>query len=158
MKNAASARSVHGADGRPWYREPWPWFLMAGPAAVIVAGMATAWIAFATSDGLVAEDWYKRGLAINQDIRREQAAIARGLKASVTREPSRLRVRLEGAAPEALLVHLAHATRAGHDLRLRLARAPDGAFDAALPPLAAGRWHVVIEDPRREWRIVQEGL
>ena len=26
---------------KPWYREPWPWLLMSGPAAVLVAGAAT---------------------------------------------------------------------------------------------------------------------
>ena len=34
----------------PWYREPWPWLLMAGPAAVVVAGLITAWIAVKTDD------------------------------------------------------------------------------------------------------------
>ena len=29
----------------PWYREPWPWILMAGPAIVVVAGFATLFIA-----------------------------------------------------------------------------------------------------------------
>ncbi|HSC95836.1 MAG TPA: FixH family protein, partial [Burkholderiales bacterium] len=43
---------------KPWYRERWPWLLMAGPAAVLVAGAATIWIAFASADGLVAEDYY----------------------------------------------------------------------------------------------------
>ena len=30
----------------PWYREPWPWILMAGPAAVVIAGLFTAWLAW----------------------------------------------------------------------------------------------------------------
>jgi len=30
-------------SGKPWYREPWPWILMSGPAAVLVAGAATIW-------------------------------------------------------------------------------------------------------------------
>ena len=51
---------------RPWYREPWPWILMAPPAAAVIAGAATVWIAVGSADGLVADDYYKRGLAINQ--------------------------------------------------------------------------------------------
>ena len=35
-------------DTGPWYRQPWPWILMAGPAAVLVAGAITTWIAFST--------------------------------------------------------------------------------------------------------------
>jgi hypothetical protein len=41
---------------------------MSGPAAVVVAGVVTTWIAFATADSLVAEDYYKRGLTINDRL------------------------------------------------------------------------------------------
>jgi hypothetical protein len=142
----------------PWYREPWPWLLMSGPAAVIVAGVATAWIAVAGADGLVADDYYKRGLGINMVLRREQAAAARGIAAEVERGRGELRVRLRGTAPPVLFVSLVHATRAGFDQRLRLERGADGAYRAALPALAAGHWRAIVDDPRGEWRVVQERL
>ena len=141
---------------QPWYRERWPWILMSGPATVIVAGLATAWIAYATSDGLVAEDYYKRGLAVNAVLGREQAAVRLGVAAQFERSGGRIRVRLTGAAPDALFLQFAHATRAGHDLRLQLAPAGAGLYEAALPPLAPGRWRLILEDPRGEWRIVRE--
>jgi hypothetical protein len=72
-------------------------------------------------------------------------------------EPEKIRVLLKGEAPDALFVHLAHATRAGHDLRLRLPQTASGTYEAELPALPAGRWRVVIEDPRATWRIVKEG-
>jgi hypothetical protein len=131
---------------------------MSGPAAVILAGAATIWLAFASADGLVADDYYKRGLAINQVLAREDNARRLGVRASIEAAQGRLRVTLAGAAPEALFAQLAHATRAGHDVRLRLAPVAAGVYEAELPPLPAGRWSVVLEDPRREWRVVQEGL
>ena len=131
---------------------------MSGPAAVVVAGAATIWIAFDSADGLVADDYYKRGLAINQVLGREENARRLGVQASIRAAHGRLRVTLAGAAPEALFAQLAHATRAGHDVRLRLAPVAAGVYEAELPPLPAGRWSVVLEDPRREWRVVQEGL
>jgi len=167
---------------KPWYREPWPWILMAAPAASVVAGAVTVWLAVATSDGLVADDYYRRGLAINQEIRRDQAARDLGIAASVEAAAGMLRVRLtwgqsnfstdhlsnseEPAGkvtltplpPEALFAKLVHATRAGHDLRLRLVRVGTGVYQTELPELPAGRWRVVLEDPRGEWRIVKEGL
>jgi uncharacterized protein len=143
---------------KPWYREPWPWLLMSGPAAVLVAGAVTTWIAFASADGLVAEDYYKQGLGINRVLAREETARKLAISASVSLEKELLRVKLSGAAPEALFVHLVHATRAGYDQRLRLAPAGEGAYEAALPPLPAGRWRIAIEDPRASWRIVKEGL
>ena len=137
----------------PWYREPWPWILMAGPAAVIVAGAVTLWLAISTADGLVADDYYKRGLAINQDLKREQRAAQRGIEARVQLEPPRIRVELLGAAPEALFVQLVHATRAGFDQRLRLARIAQGVYEAELRPLPPGHWRLILEDPRGEWRL-----
>ena len=111
---------------RPWYREPWPWILMSGPALVVVAGFYTLWLAVSTSDGLVAEDYYKQGLAVNRVFAREDVAEHLGLVATLEPAPGALRVRLAGrAAPPALFVHLAHATRAGFDLTLRLARGAD---------------------------------
>lgn len=142
----------------PWYREPWPWILMAGPAAVLVAGAVTVWLAVASSDGLVVDDYYKRGLAINQDLELQRRAEARGIDAKVRLTPGVLRVSLSGAAPAALFAQLVHATRSGHDQRLRLAPVAPGVYEAELLPLAAGRWRLILEDPRREWKIVKEGL
>jgi uncharacterized protein len=137
----------------PWYRQLWPWLLISGPAAVLVAGAITMWIAFTTSDGLVAEDYYKLGLAINKRLAREDEARRLGISAVVTLRGNRVHVELKGGRPEVLFVHLAHATRAGHDRRLRLSPVAPGAYEAALEPLPPGRWHVVIEDARGAWRI-----
>lgn len=133
---------------------------MAGPAAVIVAGAVTVWLALSSADGLIADDYYRRGLAINQEIRRDQAGRDLGITVSVEARDGVLRVRLTGgrAAPEALWAQLVHATRAGHDQRLRLTRSAPGVYEAALPALPAGRWRLILEDSRREWRIVKEGL
>lgn len=141
----------------PWYRERWPWLLMSGPAAVLVAGAITAWIAFTSADGLVAEDYYKQGLAINKVLKREEAARRLGISAEIILQPGKLRVELKGEKPQAIFVHLAHATRAGHDLRLRLVRSPSGAYESALPPLPRGRWRIVLEDPGGRWRLVSAG-
>src|SRR3970040_1429840 len=97
---------------KPWYREPWPWILMSGPAAVLVAGAATAWIAFAGADGLVADDYYKRGLAINKLLAREQEAGRLGISAQIELLQSKIKIQLEGDTPGSLFVHFAHATRA----------------------------------------------
>lgn len=144
-------------QAKPWYREPWPWLVMAGPAAVLVAGAITTWIAFASADGLVAEDYYRQGMAINKVLAREEAARTRGIAVSILDTKETLKVELRGDAPPALFAHLVHATRAGYDVRLRLERVASGIYEAELPELPAGRWTIAIEDPKSEWRIVKEG-
>jgi hypothetical protein len=142
---------------QPWYKQAWPWIVMAPPAAAVLAGIATAWIAVASADGLVAEDYYKQGLAINQVIAREERARQLGIAAQLEVRDGRISVRLQGAQPEALFVHLVHRTRAGFDQRLRLA--PAGSrYEAEVEPLARGAWRAFIEDPRGDWRIVKEAL
>ena len=101
---------------RAWYREPWPWLLMAGPATVVVAGVITTVIAFRTSDGLVAEDYYKQGLAVNRLLAREKRAEAIGASATVQFSPTRegVQVMLEALAqlPATLKLVLVHPARA----------------------------------------------
>ena len=144
---------------RPWYREPWPWMLIAPPATAIVAGLVTCWLAISSADGLVADDYYKRGLAINQDLRRDRVAVERGIDASVSTRDGVLRIALAGdAAPGALFVRLVHAVRAGQDQRLRLPLVAAGVYETALDALPPGHWRVVVEDPQGQWRIVKERL
>ncbi len=152
--SAASALNV------PWYREPWPWLLMAGPAAVLVAGAFTIWIAFTTSDGLVVQDYYKQGLAVNKVLAREETAKRLGMSAGITLSPDRHRMLVEliGADPLELVVRFAHSTRSGHDLAVRMARVAPGRYEAAVPQdLPPGRWNVIVDGPRQgarpEWRL-----
>lgn len=142
----------------PWYRHRWPWLLMLGPLVVIVAGVITAWLAFRSSDGLVADDYYKQGLAINQVTSRDRRAAALGLSAEMAFEPVRkmLRVSLrggQGEAPKSLVLKLAHPTRGGLDQSLRLQRDESGGYSAAPNGDLAGRWHVALEDEAGEWRL-----
>lgn len=142
----------------PWYKERWPWILMSGPAAVVVAGAVTTWIAFASADGLVADDYYKRGLTVNAVLEREQAAVRLGLAADLERSSATIRVRLRGAAPDYLFVNFVNATRANMDVRLRLQRTGPELYEAQAVPLAQGHWRAIIEDSRGDWRIVKEIL
>ncbi len=61
---------------QPWWRHGHVWLLIAGPAAVIVAGIATLVLALQTPDPLVAEDYYRRGIEINQTLREGGSAKA----------------------------------------------------------------------------------
>lgn len=141
----------------PWYREPWPWILMAGPAVVVVAGLATYWIAAATFDGMVVDDYYKQGLAINQVLERDRAAARLGLEAgvSVAAGGHRIRVALAGAplqGEQRLRLRLVHPAHADLDQDIALERAADG-YEGAAQPMRAGRWNVTLEDEAKTWRL-----
>jgi hypothetical protein len=131
---------------------------MAGPATVVVAGIVTAWIAVTYEDGLVADDYYKQGLAINQVIRRDAEAAALNLQARLLFGEGRVRVMLSGSAtwPEELVLRLVHRTRAGLDQEARMAHSGGGWYEGALPASASGRWHLLLEDGERHWRLTAD--
>lgn len=146
-------------DALPWYREPWPWLLMAGPAAAIVAGMITVWLAVASSDGLVVDDYYRQGLAINQTLQRDALAMRRAYRAELQLEAGGRRAGLKlvaadsGKLPELLRLRIVHPTQAGHDRLLLLRRSAAGDYEGAGNAPAAGRWLLVLEDVEESWRL-----
>jgi len=146
-------------SARPWFREPWPWLLISGPALTVAAGLATLWLAVASDDGLVADDYYKRGLAINRVLTREAVARSHHYRAHVVLNPARDRVRVTLAGdgmPRALELRILHPTRAGLDRLLTLPAAGGGVYEARIAPLPAGHWRLVVEDERATWRLAGE--
>jgi hypothetical protein len=146
------------AAAPPWWRQRWPWFLMLGPALVVLACAYTGWLAFTREDPLVVGDYYKQGQAINQDLRRDRAASALGLALTLRYDAARgaLVGRLTGnagLAPGKLALHLSHATLPERDIRLVLQQGPDGSFEAPLPMLERSRWIVLLESEARDWRL-----
>jgi hypothetical protein len=139
----------------PWYREPWPWLLMAGPVIVVVAGFITLAYAIQSSDGLVVDDYYKRGKEVNRDLSRDDEARRMALTATLDRDAHQgLRIRLESPyAPAQLDLTLAHATRQGLDQRARARRGPDGLYTTPPVSLRSGKWHVRLEDASRRWLL-----
>lgn len=146
------------ASAAPWYTHRWPWLLMLGPAVVAVAGVATSYVAFTSQDALVAGDYYKKGKAINQDLRRDRAAAALGLTLKLDYDAAAglLRGQIGSSQPlgtEVLTVRLQHATQPARDLALLARPDADGNFSVALPMLERSRWQVLVEGRNRDWRL-----
>jgi hypothetical protein len=136
------------AQTLPWYRHRWPWFLMIAPAVAVLAGVATLALALRSEDGLVADDYYKRGLAINQALERSRAAPEREVQATVAVTAdgaNTAEIALRGAPPATLRVRLAHPTRAGLDRSATLVRGADGLYRGSTVPPTDGRWRIGVE-------------
>ena len=148
------------SDSKPWYKEPWPWILMAGPGTVVVAGFVTLWLAIVSNDGLVTDDYYKQGMTINQRLQRDHYAKDLGLRADFMRsgEQVRLLVRADrdAALPKMLMLKLSHPTRAGQDQMVKMISEGQGFYGGVLSADVTGRWYVSIEDPSGKWRLQGE--
>jgi len=143
---------------RPWYREPWPWLLMAGPAIVVVAGFITLYYAITSFDGLVADDYYKRGLTVNQDLSRRDRAAALGINATLIHDAPNRRVTVAFAgtpdSPASITLRLTHPTRAGSDQRLTLNRVAPRRYEGPLLLPALSKWNVQLDGA--DWSLVGE--
>lgn len=148
------------SENQPWYKERWPWILMAGPAIVIVAGFVTLWLAVESNDGLVTDDYYKQGLAVNQRMHRDQQAASLGLHADLMRADLNVRLMLgadsASKVPEAVVLKLAHPTRSGQDQAVQMRVEGTGFYSGKLSADISGRWLVSIEDPAGQWRLQGE--
>lgn len=152
-----------GVAAKPWFREPWPWILMSGPAVVVIAGVVTIVLAFRTQDGLVADDYYKQGMAVNKSMQRDRVAHERGYAWRAVAQAGgdgSLTLRLDETGKslhtERLQLSLSHATRSNKDQRLMLLRDQQGQFSTALGKLDEGKWYATLEDASREWRLTGE--
>lgn len=150
------------SDNQPWYKDRWPWILMAGPAIVVVAGFITLWLAIKSDDGLVADDYYKQGMTINQSLQRDHMAGSLGLHADVMKSDLGIRLLLaaEGSTklPDAIILKLAHPTQAGRDQLVQMVLEGQGFYSGKLVADISGRWLVLIEDPLGKWRLQGDWL
>ena len=153
-------RALPGELPAPWYRHRWPWFIILGPVSVMLATAVTVWLALAQPDAVVVDDYYKRGKAINQDLRRDHAATGLRLafSAQYDAKAGRLTGRLQSfgrpmRVPFRIL--LAHPTLPRKDLVLEALPDERGAIALALPALEMTHWRVVVEDAGREWRLAR---
>lgn len=142
-------------DNRPWYKQFWPWFVIALPASSVVAGLTTVAIAFKNQDSVVRDDWYKDGKAINESLEREKRATALGVVATIGIDTltGDVQVRLDGkeTPPEALTLHFSHPTQAERDQNVALTRQADGSFRGSLRNALDGRYYIDLGTP--EWNL-----
>ena len=144
------------AVSKPWHREPWPWILMAGPAIVVVAGIVTTVLAVTSSDGMVADDYYKQGLTINRVIERDARAKSLGIAAQVTFNEERTAVRVMLASnaplPPALELKII-AARRDADQAIELRHAGSALYEGRLAPPRGTHWRLALEDAEGTWRV-----
>ena len=79
--------------GAPWYRYGHVWLVIAGPAMVVVAALATAWIAVRSPDPVLEEDYYRRGIEINKQLAADKASMPalQGRNHAATPPPAQLK-------------------------------------------------------------------
>jgi hypothetical protein len=147
---------------RPWYTHFWLWFIILLPASVVVASIITVIIAFQNADSLVADNYYKDGLAINQVIARDKAAAQLRLTANLEIDElvGELRVSIKGNLSEhtdVLQMAWFHPTKKKRDFTLTLRNTVAGEYVGQLESEVSGRWYLEISGMiPQPWRLKAE--
>ena len=55
---------MNETTARPWYRHVWPWLLIVPPAAAVIGGSITLYLAVTRPDALVRKDCVKDGVTM----------------------------------------------------------------------------------------------
>lgn len=140
----------------PWYRQFWPWFLLALPLAVVIAGFITLYIAMRHADSPVRDDYVKEGLILRRTDGQDQAAARLGLGARLSMGAGgQVALTLTGAladAPSVLELQLIHALDSANDFTVALKRNGAG-YAGVLPRSLAGHWTIELHAPAAPWRL-----
>ncbi len=144
---------------QPWYKQFWPWFLIAFPLTAVIGSMITINIAFTDADGLVKDDYYKEGLAMNQNKARKRYAENLGLEAQgqINTDTRSVTIALNDAAIghyDKLIVTMIHPTRAHNDMSIPVQKSADNTYTGQmnLDP-KPGYWWLRLSPENDSWYI-----
>lgn len=148
-------------DTEPWYKQGWPWALIAIPILTIIAGVTTFIIANDTSDSLVQDDYYKKGLAINSRLERFDLAQSMFLVADINIDITSNLLSINLSADKnhpiqiskELSLNFFHPTLKTKDQNFKLHQLSENEYIAEIINLEPAYWHIQIEDDKQTWLL-----
>jgi uncharacterized protein len=139
----------------PWYRQFWPWFLIALPGSVVIASFVTLYLAISSPNPMVVDDYARIARSTEKRMEREHAAAALGIEAEIRMvrgaDVIEVRLRPEEVVPESLELRLSHPLVEERDKIIELTRSPGGWSAVLAPP--EGRWYLQLYPGDRSWRL-----
>lgn len=141
-----------------WYHYPMVWMVIAIPLSAVIVGAILLTLSITTFDGLVEDDYYKKGKEINAVLERDEFALENGIKAEVQIDADigiivvNLSSVTDYTFPQDMGLSLLHPTQSRKDVKLLLSKGLDGRYySELLAPLSDGRWYFRISEPN--WRL-----
>ncbi len=139
-----------------WYQIPMVWMVVGIPLFSVVFTLSIVWISIKTFDGLVVDDYYRKGLEINRDLERDRYASDINLVAFAALADGRLRIDLQGndsdARTESIKFGFYHPTVANRDVVIDLQHEGAGRYSMEPVTLGHGKWNAIAETDA--WRLV----
>ena len=144
---------------QPWYKQFWPWFLIAVPVITMVMGGVLLKLAISTQDSLVVDDYYKEGKAINASLAREHEAKRRNITADVSITEGSVVLEFHSGIPQdgnAVRLSFYHTTQQTKDFSILLSRDANGLYRGYSEAMVPGKWRMTLEPVDESWKIQQQ--
>ncbi|QBY05852.1 hypothetical protein E2K93_16425 [Thalassotalea sp. HSM 43] len=139
----------------PWYKEPWAYLVFILPLSAVVAGITTFIIANTDADTVVVDDYYKKGKAINQDIRKFKLAQKLGVRFDIKVTNDELVLKPTGIEKSfpMLNVNFYHSTLAHRDFSVKLTPDGKGWMRQRIDNDISGKWRIVVTPFDNQWKL-----
>ena len=141
---------------KPWYKQFWPWFLIALPATVVVWTILTVIVFTQNSVDLVTEDYYKKGKGINVDISKVIVAKELGLSADISERGESIIISLDKGKLEhfpAISAMFVHRTLPDRDFTQLLTANAQGDYVLNTQYEIEGPWFIELTPHNEEWLV-----
>ncbi|WP_298440115.1 FixH family protein [uncultured Ferrimonas sp.] len=140
---------------QPWYKQFWPWFLIVLPMCAVSASIYTFYLASTSQFSLVADDYYKKGKGINQDLSRIRSAKQLGLVFRLDQSGNTIAFSQHGGDPlgTAITIRFHHATIAANDFEQIVTADGDGVYRITTSTPVEGKWRIQIDNYDGAWRL-----
>ena len=146
-------------SNRPWYKEPYVWMLIGFPLTSIIVGLSLLTISILNKDTLVRDNYYKDGLAYNQELEWDKKAKSLDIRIDIQVNDNQLILNLLNSrqnTPSTLKVSLGHPTIPEKDRQSHLQLTQGKRFIGFIEPTENGRYYLLVESLEQKWRIRQD--
>lgn len=143
-------------DNTPWYKQFWPWFLIAIPTSSFIVAFFVVKFATNTTDSLVVDDYYKEGKAINAKMEKQAQAKRLRILTDLTIDGQTIALKFHSGIPqsgEALKLAFFHTTLSEKDNHLLLTRDANGIYRGYAEKPLEGKWQVTLTPLDDSWKI-----
>ncbi|TBR38581.1 hypothetical protein CBF23_011870 [Marinomonas agarivorans] len=138
----------------PWYKQFWPWFVIAIPMSSVFVAVIQISLALQSPNDLVKENYYKEGLGINKVLDKRQKAKELSVAAEVLIDNLTGEIILTTQNTQASILELSfvHSAIANKDFSLTLNRIAENEYRGQLNKTLQGIWSLYL-DSEQGWQV-----